>query len=87
MTVELPLVTGWLLPWDPLRLRKLMAVVLGSILEVEKEEVTFLALDTHTHSRGSEVNLKWSFVVRTIDSKERRVRARIPRANRMDTAQ
>ena len=48
MTVELPLVTGWLLPWDPLRLRKLMAVVLGSILEVEKEEVTFLALDTHT---------------------------------------
>ena len=48
MTVELPLVTGWLLPWDPLRLRKFMAVVLGSILEVEKEEVTFLALDTHT---------------------------------------
>ena len=41
----------------------------------------------YTHSRGSEVDLKWSFVVRTIDSKERRVRARILRANRMDTAQ
>ena len=40
MTVELPLVTGWLLPWDPLRLLKHMVLVLGSTLEWNREDAT-----------------------------------------------
>ena len=46
MTVELPLVTGWLLPWDPVRLRKLIVLGLESILEGRRE--VYMSVQTFT---------------------------------------
>ena len=52
MTVELPLVTGWLLPWDPLRLLKHKVLVLGSTLEWNREDAT--EQQTHNGVKGIE---------------------------------